>query len=383
MRIRIRSKISSKLIYSVFFVFLLFSKTTLAIDLINGGVVNGSISLIGEQDTFDFEVDQGESILINVAAINGSGVEPQLEIISPTGQSLSLTQGRDVGHATLLIETTGIHQLIVRDSSFNNDNTGDYQISFVASGSANELGALANGGSISETITIGDIDSYTFSGSAGDHIIIQAVDVNTTSFTPRLILFGPGGEFIAESTLSNVSQIIGFLEASGTHRVVLLDTARSSSGPNSGGDYEIHFVRSDDVNELGELVNGGFVSESITPGDIDTYTFSGAIGQTFILNAANVNTNNILALDPRIIVYDPAGSVVVDVNTENVTQASLNLESTGIYRVVILDTGGSQSGPDSGGDYEIHFSLSPGSNEHGGAWCALEWRVCKRNHYQG
>ncbi len=336
----------------------------LAQGLDNGGVVLGQITQVGEQDTFSFEATQGETILISVAAINDARLEPELEIISPTNQSLSVTNGNNVGHVSLLIESTGVHQLLVRDSSFNNQSTGDYAVHFAGTESVDELGELTSGGVAVGDITIGDIDSYTFDAVAGEHIIIQAADLDTSFFIPRLLLYGPSGEFLAESALSNVSQITGLITASGIHRVLLLDQARSTSGPDAVGDYEIHFVKSTDANELGTLSNGGFVTDTITLGDIDSYTFSGLTGQTFLLNAVSLS-NNILAFDPRIIVYDPNGNVIGDFNESLVTQLSLILETDGIYRVAILDTGGSAFGPDGGDDYEIHFAIAPTANEHG------------------
>ena len=56
-----------------------------------------------------------------------------------------------------------------------------------------EGGALTNGGNYNGTMTLGDLDPWTFTASAGDNITLW---IGTTNFYASLNLYGPDGALV-------------------------------------------------------------------------------------------------------------------------------------------------------------------------------------------
>src|SRR5688572_14256486 len=77
-------------------------------------------------------------------------------------------------------------------------------------------GALTNGANHTGTLVVGTTNTYTFSATAGDSFVLR---IGTTNFTPRLVVFGPGGVSIGSAAVN-----------SGLNHDVMLSLRTTNSG---------------------------------------------------------------------------------------------------------------------------------------------------------
>ena len=107
---------------------------------------------------------------------------------------------------------------------------------------ANEGGELINEGVVTNTLDLGDIDTYTFTADVGETVRINATDIGGTDFRPRLFLYGPSGSYIKYADDSSVAELVHLATTSGTYTLVLVDNGAYYAG-YTPAQYELSFVR--------------------------------------------------------------------------------------------------------------------------------------------
>ena len=209
--------------------------------------------------------------------------------------------------------------------------------------------ALGQGASHVSTIDgSGDIDAYTFMGTAGqrlriavatgyDHSALLRADVN---------VFGPRGVLLTSSTVSTEADLKDFgLPADGEYRVEV-------SGRDSDvGPYAIG-ISDRPAEELSPatLTPGETSSGSLEYlADEDVYQFSYTTGST--INLAGTSQDS--ACDLEMLVYSPIGSLLYYRTGSSVSLTETTLPSGGDYSVVLR---GSQSALT---DYQVSFTSRP------------------------
>ena len=365
---------------SVFlFVVLTLSCTAIAETLDNGGVVSGAISTIGEVDVFTFSAVAGDSIALRVADTEttqfvNSAFFPRVELFDPNGLFVDSGQGFLVGSLFERLVQTGEYSVRVFDNSSGNDETGSYNLYFAKAPVSTQGGVPPNFSIlsdsvdvISDTIALGEIDAYTFQGSAGDNVALRVADTETTQFInsaffPRVEIYAPDGSFLDSGQGFLVGSVFESLTVSGTYTVLVFD---NSSRDDATGDYDLFFSKIPGSDEGGTLPLEGVTSETIDLGDIDTYTFQGFAGDTIGLRVADKETTELInsAFFPRVELYAPNGSFLDSGQGFLVGSIFERLTTTGTYTVSVFDN---SSRDDASGDYDLYFAKAPGSNEGNG-----------------
>ena len=345
-----------------------FTTSTLGADLDNGGYVEGEIAIAQEVDTWTFDGNAGDVISINVSDYNSSALAPRVKVFNPGGTLLA--EGLDytvTRFANLTLPSNGTYTVTIQDGDVSNDNgvndTGSYRI-YLVNAPVSEHGELVNGGYVEETIEVGDIDSWHFEGVAGHVISLHAVDVNGAIFAPLVQIFGPDGALLTSAFDYTVSRIGDFtLPVDGTYTVVIQDGDSANDYAFADtGDYRIYLM-SVPVSEHGELVNGGYVEETIEVGDIDSWHFEGVAGHVISLHAVDVD-GAIFA--PLIQIFGPDGALLTSAFDYTVSRiGNLTLPTDGNYTVVVQDgdSANDYTYADTG-DYRIYLMSVPVS-EHG------------------
>jgi RHS repeat-associated protein len=228
-----------------------FSTSANAIELVNGGVVSGSISLAGESDEFTFTATAGEAAHIRVVDTSGSSsFYPRVWLYNPDGTLNRVDSSQTTvafncysGASYCRLNQTGTYRLVVAD--YNDTNTGSYEIRLATVLQSNENGALVNDGVVIGDISVGDIDTFVFTATAGEAAHIRVVDTSgSSSFYPRVWLYNPDGTLnrvdssqttVAFDCYSGASYCR--LNQTGTYRLVVADYNDTNTGS-----YEISFV---------------------------------------------------------------------------------------------------------------------------------------------
>ena len=342
----------------------------------NGGLVSASIASAGEIDSYTFTGNAGNSVYLRVAetdsnTIVSSPFSPRVELRGPNGGLITGNTGALVGAVFVQLTVAGEYTVAIRDDSSTEANTGSYNLYFasVPGANENEGGSLVNGGSVSDQIDRGDIDTYAFSATAGDYVYLRAADTETTNFvnapfSPRVALFDPNGNVVTGDTGALVGALQTQLVITGTYTVVVRD---DSSTDANVGTYDLYYalIPGADENEGGVLVNDQSVSDRIDLGDLDTYTFFAQAGESVYLRVGETESNQFVTspFSPRVALIDPSGNLLTGDTGALVAAIFSNLVTTGEYTVVVRDDSSSDANV---GTYDLYYTKVPGANEGGG-----------------
>lgn len=329
---------------------LAFSAQIQAQSLVNGGTVSGTIAPVGESDFYTFTALAGERFQVRASDTGATAFSPEIRVFTSGGTLLNSTWGAAAAGISASAPANDTYSVEIRDRSAA--NTGAYAIEFTRAPGANEGGALPNGGAVASTITLGDLDSYTFSANAGDSLQLRIGDQLGNTFSPEITLYGPFGNQLGYSWGGAAAAINDTAPVSGTYTVVVGD--RNIDGV---GSYALNFVRAPGANEGGLLPNGGSIADSISVGDLDSYTFTANAGEDFQVRVGDVTPG---LLSPEIWVYSPIGGQIAYTWAGDVAVISDTATLTGTYTVVVGDRNLSGTGP-----YEVFFTRRPGANEGG------------------
>lgn len=318
--------------------------------LVNGGAVSGTIAPAGDVDTYFFSALAGHGFQVRAADTGATAFAPEIQVFSSGGTLLHSTWGNEIASIRAAAPANDTYSLVIRDRA--GTNPGSYAIEFTRAPGANEGGALPNGGAVAGTITLGDLDSYTFPANAGDALQLRVGETTATSFAPEITLYTPSGTQLDYTWGTSAAALNVAATQSGVYTVVIGDRNLTNTGA-----YALHFARAPGANEGGSLTNGGSVVDAITIGDLDSYTFSANAGEDFQVRVGDLNAT---ALAPEVSVYTPLGGLLAYTWSTSVAAIADTAPLTGAYTVVVGDRNLSGTGA-----YELFFTRRPGANEGG------------------
>jgi membrane-associated phospholipid phosphatase/methionine-rich copper-binding protein CopC len=286
--------------------------TTAALTL--GTAVTSTISQPGEMKEYTFTGAAGQRLYYD-GLINNTTSTIYAQLISPSGQSVFYNGDADSDRAPFTLTEAGTYKLVIDGSGAS---TGDYSFKLIDAGIAT---AIALGDTVTSTLTPGlETDIYRITGTAGQQLYIDSL-VNTTSAT--WTLYGLNNQYVAAATLG-----IDFeptLTTDGTYLLVL-------DGNNASGNSDYSFKVTTAAITTTALTFGTTVASTISqPGEQDTYTFTGSIGQRLYYDGlANNNTSSIYAQ-----LISPSGQTVFYNGDADSDRAPFTLTEAGIYKLVI------------------------------------------------
>lgn len=215
-----------------------------------GGLTNGASHLgtitAGDVDLWTTTAHAGDRITLQLIKVTGGAVfSPQLELFGPDGTRLGHDSGSLASRVDIQAAADGTYTIQV--SAITPDGAGNYQLQLVQTPGAlsvpsgDEGGPLADATNQNGTITVGDLDAWTFSANVGDHIALQLAKVTGgATFTPQLELIGPDGTRRSVSQGLAGANVDVAIETSGTYVALVSDANETGSGtytlqPGAGG----------------------------------------------------------------------------------------------------------------------------------------------------
>jgi hypothetical protein len=196
----------------------------------------------------------------------------------------------------------------------------------------------------------GDTDTFRFDGSAGQSVRLTVT--TSTSMEPRIVLSDSSSTVIADEACAVGPcsvQVDATLPATGGYTVAVSD-----GGDNDSGTYTLQLERIEPLYVAPGLADGAGWSDRLDPStDVDVYRLEARAGETI-----GVDVSTAGALDPRVELLDPSGSVLGsdDCAGPCTATARATAAADGTYLALV-----SELGADETGDYVATFSCSGGA----------------------
>src|SRR5437667_234198 len=199
----------------------------------NGATNAGSIYL-GDLDTWTFTATQGDFIALSMGTVTPASAHfaPWIRLVSPTGALLgNSSTGQGAADIAATAPTSGTYTVLVGSYLRGYyDGTGSYLLTLAKGPGAVEVsagdegGPMTNGATNAGSIYLGDLDTWTFTATQGDHITLStgAATPGSAHFAPWMRLVSPTGVLLANSsTGAATAQITVTAPGSGTYTVIV------------------------------------------------------------------------------------------------------------------------------------------------------------------
>ncbi|HEX6791419.1 MAG TPA: FlgD immunoglobulin-like domain containing protein [Candidatus Krumholzibacteria bacterium] len=314
-------------------------------------------------DAFTFFGFAGSRVVVTGLATGGT-LNTNLSLYPANGMPAEVsTNSGDVIDWQIL--TTGTYTVLVED--YGNDNTGTYTISLtnITTGPYTDAGdpdgGLLASGEVKNGTTsgVGDIDVFTFGGTFGDRVLIDAVATSGASFNTYMAVYPPNGG--PSPFYTSGDRLDMQLNASGLWTVLVFD-----NGFDNAGGYSLSLlnVTAGPLTSSGDSNGGAIASSEIKNAqfqqgvDFDAFTFNGTAGARviFLGLATGGGTHN-----TTMTLYPPGGGAA-EVATNSGDAIDTSLLATGTYTLVIEDYGN-----DNAGTYTLSYlNLTAGPLTNGG-----------------
>lgn len=303
-----------------------------------GQTLQGTIGSPGKSIAYQFTANANDVFDLTVTT---AGLPPEIQIVDSSDKVI-YTSVADGGYCDIptvelnsaLLATAGTYDVIV--SACNQTSTGSFDIYMQRTNNPGNPTPVSFGQTNSASIgSAAQSDTFTFTASKNDVIYFET---STNGFPPRLRLYGPAGQEIAEAVADGgycdtpTVEMTATLPADGTYTVLA-----AACNDTSTGNFQFFLQRTNNAGNAFSLVPGDSQPGSIgSSAQNDTYTFAATPGDGITLT---VSTNG---LPPRIRVYDSTGAKIADkvadggyCDTTTVQASSIQITKSGNYSVVV------------------------------------------------
>ena len=201
-------------------------------------------------------------------------------------------------------------------------------------------------------------DSWTFSGTAGDRVVVTATGTSTAIY-PEIYLNAPGEEDPEASAtgIGTSKRLDHQLEHSGTYTIVVRDWNRDTTGT-----YAISLAKIPGETTSSTDTDGGNISSAQTrtgnfnlASDTDLFQFTAdSVGERVVITVTGTGSG----IYPEIFLYPP-GSGAAEANATGLgsnKRLDHQLEHSGLYTIVVQDYA-----LDTTGGYAISLAKIPGA----------------------
>lgn len=268
-----------------------------------------------------------------------------IKVYTPDG---AYWTGYDDSIVSNSLPQTGTYTVVLQ--GYYATDSGSYALSYFIGGGATSGGSLTSGGSVSGTMPLGQMTSYSFSGTAGRGIAISA---GSMSWGTVMDVYTPDGHYWGYSTSNNFNTgTTNPLPQTGTYTVVFRPLYYTSGS----GTYKMYFVEGGDTVSQSPtpFPSGEFDSDSLDSNQLRSYTFYGTAGRAISMHFGATYTGHMIAYTPDGHYWGASATNVYN-NT--------SLPQTGNYTVVVYPNTYTSTAP---GNYNFYYvqgddSVSEGS----------------------
>ncbi len=302
-----------------------------------GQTVTNSFLSAGETHTYIFAGGAGQVVVVSTFS-SDPNLCVRVSVYSPSGQLLG-TNLCDKPTGTIVLPVTGTYTILVHDRLYEYTGAYGMSLSFVTGQCGTQIEC---GQTVTNTIDFqGETDTYIFSAQAGQVIVISAFGTyspNSPYLCAAVDVYAPNGNWIGGMSCNGASTNI-VLPVTGTYTIRVHDGNYEDTGPYG---LSLSFVTGQCGTQIG---CGQTITNAIdSPGETDTYTFSGVAGQIVVVSAYGTYTPDSPYLCAAVDVHSPSGNYIGGVNC-NGSSAAIFLPETGTYTIRVHDGNYQDTGP--------------------------------------
>jgi hypothetical protein len=293
------------------------------------GVTHSStIAQAAEMDTYTFEADAGDRVLVGISRVSGD-LHSEIRLYDPAGSLINSAKDATYAEATSSLPTTGTYTLLVGDG-FWGSGTGDYNLYLQRLNDPAASSPLSFGEVVSGTIQLSaEMAAYTFSADAGDEILVGTSP--TSGFIwPEVRLYDPDGLLVDSASDVNHAEIAVGLSTTGTHTLLIGDGFNGTET----GDFNLYAQRLNSPGNatplsFGDLVSGGILEAA----EMDTYTFSASGGDQVRVGISRTSGG----FWPEVRLYEPDGALIDAAHDSTYAELTETLPASGTYAILCGD----------------------------------------------
>ena len=338
---------------------------------LTNGTLNAGTITVGDIDAWSFTANAGDSVVLRAGALTSAGYfDPWLRVYGPDGALVGSDDpgGGSASEVALTATNSGTFTVLVSDGSFEGyGGTGTYQLSYVevpgtlVISPGDQGGPLTNGTLNPGTITVGDIDAWSFTANAGDSVVVGVGALTSLNyFDPWLRVYGPDGALVGSDDPGGGSASEVALRATNSGTFTALVSDGSFEGYGGTGTYQITLAKTGSPivigpgDEGGAMTNGGNYDGTLALGGLDVWTFTASNGDSIVLRAGKLSGTSSFA--PYLQLYGPDGAPLQA--AANNTDAYLSYQATnsGVFTVLVSSYNLGNSGT-----YRLHYIQIPGA----------------------
>ncbi len=349
---------------------------------LTNGTLNAGTITVGALNAWSFTATNGDSVLLRAGMLSQTtgNFQPWLRVYGPDGTFVGSTDPESIAAAEVTFRATnsGTFTVVVADGFYYNGDYGDagtYQLSYdkapgtLVVSPGEEGGPLTNGTLNAGTITVGDIQAWSFTANAGDSVVLRAGKLSGgASFQPWLRVYGPDGTFVGSTDPESIAAAEVTFRAtnSGTFTVVVADGFYYNGDYGDAGTYQLSYDKAPGTlvvspgEEGGPLTNGTLNAGTITVGDIQAWSFTANAGDSVVLRAGKLSGTD---FEPWLRVYGPDGTLLgsTDPGSSAVAEVTLRATNSGTFTVLVTDGFNYNGDYGDAGTYQLDYVKVPGS----------------------
>ena len=312
---------------------------------------------IDESHSFNLYAEAGQVVAVTLSPYR-SQLDPQLFVFSENGTRLFL-QNTSSSQKLVEITETGIYTIIVRAHIVPAigvaSTSGEYELIVELDSvqptptPSTATAPIAIGATVEDRLANRTIHTYEFEGTEGQTIVIDMI--RNFGIDPYIELYSENGDLLeANDDYVNLNARIGPLSLPYTGYYTLL----VSSSNDDEGSYSLQ-LRAVDTEYASSsrferpIEASSWESDYIAQNAQHTWLYDGFEGDIIFVEMIATNTS---ALDTQIEVYNPSNiSIGFNDDYSNTTNSRLgpiNLDESGVYRIIA-----SGHSPSTSGDYRL------------------------------
>jgi hypothetical protein len=335
------------------------TNSSLAQGTLSPGVqASGSIGLPGGSQSWTFNANAGDTVIVRVGATVLTGtnsLDPYIKLYAPGGALVAQIgdygfKAEDVSYRAT---TGGTFTAVISAGT----TAGGYVITLGQTGVA--VNPLVNGYRTRSSLVVGGLDQWSFNANAGDSILVRMGNLTTNgTLDPYMRLYDPSGALVSSvgDYGYKAEDVSTRATNSGTFTVFVNG---GGNGANGGGGYRVTLAKTGDPvviapdDEGGPMTNGFMHTGTVDFGDAEVWTFNANAGDGIFVRMGNLTTNGLL--DPYFRLYDPSGALLQNIGDYGFKAEDVSTRATnsGTFMVVLT---GANNGVAGVGDYRIKLA---------------------------